>query len=269
MHKNADAQMIDSVKIGTTTWSKKNLDVSTYANGDTIRQITNISDWVNAKEGAWCWYQLDESFREYGKYYNAYAVNDPRGLAPKGYHIPTLKEARQLGEYINLLNNTSGGRTIGWEAICEKGTQHWEAGKGTDEIGFNLFGGGIIDNDDLESKGGENIKILASLYLAKGDIDENLVQALQNLPFNVATADGKTLTGQGNPYLAIVQEQSNSVGTCNIGVLNEGNIDDSWMGMNVRIVKDQEIFVAKEGTDWIPFIIGGVTIATAILSEKL
>jgi hypothetical protein len=41
------------------------------------------------------------------------------------------------------------------------------------------------------------------------------------------------------------------------------------MGMNVRIVKDQEIFVAKEGTDWIPYIIGGVTIATAIISEKL
>jgi uncharacterized protein (TIGR02145 family) len=32
----------------------------------------------------------------YGKLYNWYAVNDPRGLAPEGWHVPTDEEWKQL-----------------------------------------------------------------------------------------------------------------------------------------------------------------------------
>lgn len=37
---------------------------------------------------------------KYGKLYNWYAVHDPRGLAPIGYHIPTDAEWRQLSDYL-------------------------------------------------------------------------------------------------------------------------------------------------------------------------
>jgi uncharacterized protein (TIGR02145 family) len=32
----------------------------------------------------------------YGKLYNWYAVNDSRGLAPAGYHVPTYSEWQTL-----------------------------------------------------------------------------------------------------------------------------------------------------------------------------
>ena len=43
--------------------------------------------------GAWCYYNNDSGNNAtHGKLYNWYAVNDPRGLAPAGYHIPTITE---------------------------------------------------------------------------------------------------------------------------------------------------------------------------------
>ena len=75
-------------KIGNQIWTLKNLDVATYRNGDVIQQAKNGNDWGIAgvlKIGAWCYYDNDSSNgTTYGKLYNWYAVNDPRGLAPTG-----------------------------------------------------------------------------------------------------------------------------------------------------------------------------------------
>ena len=81
---------IETVKIGTQIWTAKNLDVFTYQNGDTITEVKNIDTLKNIQTGAWCYYNFDaKNGKKYGKLYNRYAVNDPRGLAPKGFHIPT------------------------------------------------------------------------------------------------------------------------------------------------------------------------------------
>jgi uncharacterized protein (TIGR02145 family) len=86
---NAVAQQI---KIGTQTWAKKNLNVSTFKNGEVIPEAKTIEEWVKAgddKKPAWCYYNNDPANDSiYGKLYNWYAVNDIRGLAPKGWHIP-------------------------------------------------------------------------------------------------------------------------------------------------------------------------------------
>ncbi len=95
-----------TVTIGNQTWMTKNLDVSTFRNGDTIPEIKDGYEWERAgKEGrpAWCYYDNDTSYgRRYGKLYNWYAVNDPRGLAPVGYHIPSDQEWTMLTDYLGL-----------------------------------------------------------------------------------------------------------------------------------------------------------------------
>ena len=89
------------IKIGTQTWSTKNLDVTTYRNGDAIPQVQDKNSWENLTTGAWCYYKNNSANGiKYGKLYNWYAVNDPRGLAPKGYHIPTKAEWKILTEYL-------------------------------------------------------------------------------------------------------------------------------------------------------------------------
>jgi uncharacterized protein (TIGR02145 family) len=98
-----------TVTIGTQVWTTKNLDVSTFRNGDVIPQASTDEAWEAAggnKQPAWCYYDNDSANgTKYGKLYNWYAVNDPRGLAPEGYHIPTDEEWTVLIDYL-------GGRGI-------------------------------------------------------------------------------------------------------------------------------------------------------------
>ncbi|MFH1050753.1 MAG: FISUMP domain-containing protein [bacterium] len=72
-------------------WMEGNLDVSTYRNGDPIPEVSDPTEWLNLRTGAWCYYDNDPLLGQiYGKLYNWYAINDPRGIAPEGYHIPEL-----------------------------------------------------------------------------------------------------------------------------------------------------------------------------------
>jgi uncharacterized protein (TIGR02145 family) len=110
---------IGSVTICNQTWTDKNLDLSTYRNGDTIPQVTDQLKWANLKTGAWCYYNNDTANgRIYGKLYNWYAVTDPRGLAPKGWHIPSVAEWETL-------MNCLGGEFLAGGKMKETGTVHW------------------------------------------------------------------------------------------------------------------------------------------------
>ena len=84
------------VKIGNQKWMSKNLDVSTFRNGIAIPEAKSKEEWSKAgenKTAAFCYYEYrSNNGKVYGKLYNWYAVNDSRGLAPKGYHIPSDEE---------------------------------------------------------------------------------------------------------------------------------------------------------------------------------
>lgn len=89
---NADAQSASTTVCGTV-WTTRNLDVATYRNGDPIPQVTDPEAWAKLTTGAWCWHTNDSAaYHRYGRLYNWYAVNDPRGLAPQGWHVLTDAE---------------------------------------------------------------------------------------------------------------------------------------------------------------------------------
>jgi uncharacterized protein (TIGR02145 family) len=140
-----------SVTIGTQIWNTKNLDVATYRNGDPIPQVTDPTAWANLTTGAWCWY-FNDSINygtEYGRLYNWYAVNDPRGLAPYGWHIPTNSEWDKLTKYLDPTADTS--ETDAWLgtniASKLKNTSGWYGnyglGNGTNSSGFSAIPGGF------------------------------------------------------------------------------------------------------------------------------
>jgi|JI6StandDraft_1071083.scaffolds.fasta_scaffold63161_3 uncharacterized protein (TIGR02145 family) len=87
---------IGQITIGNQIWSTKNLDVSNFRNGDIIPEAKTDEEWAKfgqEHQPAWCYYDNDpENGKMYGKLYNWYAVNDARGLAPQGWHIPTSLE---------------------------------------------------------------------------------------------------------------------------------------------------------------------------------
>jgi uncharacterized protein (TIGR02145 family) len=88
------------IKIGSQIWMTKNLDVTHFRNGDTINQARTDKEWAECSKKqipAWCYFKNNEKNKEkYGLLYNWYAVNDPRGLAPKGYKIPNEEDWNKL-----------------------------------------------------------------------------------------------------------------------------------------------------------------------------
>ena len=112
---------LPTIIIGTQKWMLRDLDVTTYRNGDPIPEVTDNTQWANLPTGAWCYYNNDPANGDiYGKLYNWYAVNDPRGLAPIGWHIPSDVEW-------GILITTLGGFNAAGELLKETGTSHWAA----------------------------------------------------------------------------------------------------------------------------------------------
>ena len=115
----ADGDDLETVIIGTQEWTVKNLDVSTYRNGDVIPEVKDPKKWANLKTGAWCYYNNDpENGKLYCKLYNWYAVNDPRGLAPEGFHIPSDKEWSTLITFL-------AGEAVAGGKMKSTGTSLW------------------------------------------------------------------------------------------------------------------------------------------------
>ena len=132
-----------TVKIRSQVWMTKNLDVTTYRNGDAIPQVTDPTQWGNLTSGAWCYYNNDPAMGAiYGKLYNWYAVNDIRGLAPTGYHVPSDAEW-------TTLETCLGGLEVAGGAMKEAGLMHWQSPNtgATNSSGFaGLPGGSRVNN---------------------------------------------------------------------------------------------------------------------------
>jgi uncharacterized protein (TIGR02145 family) len=138
----------ERVRIGNQEWMTRNFDVDRFRNGDLIPHVESDEEWKKAGENgqpAWCYYYNDPEYgKKYGKLYNWYAVNDPRGLAPKGYHVPTDEEWTILVEFL-------GGKGIaghkmksvaGWGGWKDKVGQIQD-GNGNNSSGLNGLPGGF------------------------------------------------------------------------------------------------------------------------------
>jgi uncharacterized protein (TIGR02145 family) len=108
-----DGHAVTTVPIGNQVWMHENLNVSRYRNGDPIRYAGSNKEWLDAGakgEGAWCYYNNDSVKSEkYGRLYNWFAVHDPRGLAPAGWHVPSDQEWMVLAKTLGG-TNVAGGK---------------------------------------------------------------------------------------------------------------------------------------------------------------
>jgi uncharacterized protein (TIGR02145 family) len=140
---------LPAVTICNQIWTKNNLDVSNYRNGDAIPQVTDMNEWANLSTGGWCWYQNDSTnYAQYGKLYNWYAINDPRGLAPVGWHVPSDLEWNKLVTCLDVNADTTCiyciQSSLAGAKMKESGTTHWLAPNtgATNSSGFNALPGG-------------------------------------------------------------------------------------------------------------------------------
>ena len=136
------SSVIKSVKIGTQTWMSENLNVDRFRNGDIIPEAKTMNDWDYCAFNqlpAWCYYENDsEDGKKYGKLYNWFAVNDSRGLAPMGWHIPDTNELKKLKIFL--------GRKSSFKLQSKSG---WNLQFATDIMGFNAKPSGYRVSNSL------------------------------------------------------------------------------------------------------------------------
>ncbi|NBW43517.1 MAG: hypothetical protein EBR29_06860 [Sphingobacteriia bacterium] len=140
---DVDNNTYNTVQIGTQCWTKSNLKVSKYRNGDNIPTGLSNSAWQNTTSGAYAIYNNDPvNDGLYGKLYNHYAVMDSRGLCPTGWHVPTDAEW-------TTLDNHLGGPVVAGGALKSTATQPTPGGwnypnmGATNSSGFTALPGGL------------------------------------------------------------------------------------------------------------------------------
>lgn len=212
--KDIDGNVYNTVVIGTQTWTKENLNVSKYRNGDPILRVDK--QWDGLTTGAWCYYANQTSNGiVYGKLYNWYAINDPRGIAPEGYHIPSKDECILLQDFLitNGYNydGTVTGNKIG-KSLASKNL--WNE--------YPILG--AVGND-LSSNNSSNFNGLpGGLRSYDSDVD-----------FNAIGRGAYWWTSTGSPTSNIAVSYGLSNGSKEFG---SGGGSNKKNGFSIRCVKD-------------------------------
>lgn len=137
---NLESNIDLGVEIGNQIWTKDNLNVSYFNNGDKLIYAKTRLEWDTAceyKKAAFCYTNFDPlNEKKYGKLYNWYAINDARKLAPVGWHIPNDKEWDDLTESL-------GGYNLAGFKL--KSSEGWLQKNGDNSSEFNAFPAGHIN----------------------------------------------------------------------------------------------------------------------------
>ena len=170
-----DGNIYKTVIIGTQTWTAENLNVSRFKNGEAISYL-NATPWYCLAWDAWCYYDNNPTNGSiYGKLYNWYAVNDPRGLAPTGYHIPTKEE------FMTLINYLGGEQVAGQKMKANFNWPYEDAGyHGNNNSGFTGFPAGRTNGNGFSGSGTNKPlnKPFLTYFWTFSEIDNDKAQAI-------------------------------------------------------------------------------------------
>ena len=167
-----DGHSYSVLQIGDDCWFAENLRTTTYSNGSSIpANLDNNVNWTETSSGATTIYgelnaecttydttfdacsNIDLALDNYGRLYNHYAVIDPRGLCPVGWHVSTIEDWINLEVALGmpfipadtLWNSQFLHEGLGMPDMVKSTTNWGEPGwEGTNESGFNAIPAGHI-----------------------------------------------------------------------------------------------------------------------------
>ena len=103
-----------TVAIGGQCWFAENLRTQEFADGSLIPADPPAGiSWQSHTGALQCAYANDAGqIDPFGRLYNGYAVNDPRGLCPTGWHVPSDAEFQVLETHLGMA--TAALSVDGW-----------------------------------------------------------------------------------------------------------------------------------------------------------
>lgn len=170
----------NTVSINGKCWFAENLKCSKYSNLDSIQSNLTPEEWSSTALGATAIYGdslygcLDslgsienpacfdtENLSKFGRLYNAYAVNDWRGLCPSGWHVSTDDDWKDVEIFLGMTEfeadhswwrgtnegfalKSDSSDVVAWDGNNQSGFSAVPAGKlNPDGFSNGFFGGGI------------------------------------------------------------------------------------------------------------------------------
>jgi uncharacterized protein (TIGR02145 family) len=149
-----------TVQIDNRCWMAENLKTTTYRNNTPIEYPgESNADWTSNTSGAYAWYYNDIGWKDsYGALYNFYALVNPNGICPEGWHVPTDEDWTSLIGFVEGPNSIKGNKLkscrrvdspLGDSCAVDEHPRWNSYGStyGTDDYGFSgLPGGGRNQN---------------------------------------------------------------------------------------------------------------------------
>jgi uncharacterized protein (TIGR02145 family) len=129
---DVEGNVYPTIKIGQQEWMVENLKTTTYNDGTSIPDVTDMSTWANLSSDAYSWFDNDVANKDlYGALYNWEAV-DKKLLCPAGWSIPS-------SDTWGLLVSAEGGKSAAGGRMKEVGTTLWQAPNAgaTNQSGFS------------------------------------------------------------------------------------------------------------------------------------
>lgn len=144
---------------------------------------------------------------EYGLLYNWYAVTDARGIAPAGWHVPSIEEYTTLSDYL-------GGSSIAGQHLKEVNINYWNSILYNDNSsGFNLRASGFRNRSTGDFSGIKSYGTLWTATLLSGDFAYSVSASELDSVFylyNYPTGIARVRTGQG---VRLIKNDSINTGT--------------------------------------------------------
>ena len=265
---------IKEVKIGEQIWMSENLNVDHFGNGDSIPEVNDPDEWAKLTTGAWCYYENDpENGKKYGKLYNWYAVNDPRGIAPEGWHIPTDEEFYELFEAVDFdcnalkavrqgIGDGSETNTSGFSALLsgfrDSNGYFYYLGQNTYLWSFpDLYVVDFLDSSDIYSYRSFSINDSELYGGYDGDKKDGFsVRCVKDEHYILLDKDGKELLSDEeiikNAHILVVDDEETIVQLVRAELIKEGfkNVHVAYDGKEALEVLErfgEEILVVTLG----------------------
>ena len=143
--KDVDGNKYDAVRIGKQVWMQSNLRTTHFRDGSEIPQGT-MQDW--SRKNPYFYRPTLQDIplydeKTWGCYYNWPAVNDERGLCPKGWHVPTDAEWTEMEEFVGSKKQFVYGddpsniakalaSTVGWVSVDTWSPPEYSGGSATE-----------------------------------------------------------------------------------------------------------------------------------------
>ncbi len=145
--KDVDGNVYKTITIGDKTWMAENLRVKHYNNSDLMSQgLVKTNSYLLIEEGSYGTYNDTndkDSIATFGLLYNWYAISDSRGVAPKGWHIPSQDE------WDSLLSALGSGIEAELKLV-ESGSTHWYyMNLGNNNSGFTALPSGQFNTGNF------------------------------------------------------------------------------------------------------------------------